>query len=299
MSKKILILFTESNLTKYKEFINNNTVSDVKNEFSKSGYNVSSFHFYGFTDELLVYVKNFDLVFNICYGLYDANNKIDISQDEVVKWLDEHNITHTTTKYVSHRLAMDKSSYPSITKEIEGLISPKELPNTEGIIIKKPRFGSCHKGIVIYNPLEEINKNNVLDKDNFIYQEYIIGREFSIAVIPDKINKFKILSPVEIVSEREIFILGVGRGIKANYCPVIEADVLKNINNTMIKLHEKLNLLGLTRIDLKLSKDNKLYLLDINAMPNIDKRQTFLPKMITQSNMTYNDVLRTIVEAFI
>ena len=119
------------------------------------------------------------------------------------------------------------------------------------------------------------------------------------SVIPDKINKFKVLNPVEIVSEREVFIIGVGRGITVNYNPIIEPGVLKNINDTMIQLHENLDLLGLTRIDLKLSNTNELYLLDINAMPNIDIRQTFLPKMMRQSNMTYNDVLREIVDKFL
>lgn len=301
VKKKILILYTESQKTKYKEYISLATVSDVQSGLDKLElYDISSTQFVGFTIEFLSYLKEFDLIFNLCYGLYDISRGYDISQDDVIKWLDDNEIKHTTTKYPTHRLAMDKSSYPSITEKINGLLSPKEMPYVlSGEIIKKPKFGSCHRDMSIYNSIDNPEVKDRFDSDKFIYQEYVKGREFSVAVIPDKLTKFKILAPVEIVSEREVFILGVGGGIRANYTPIIEPEVLRNINDCIYQLHENLDLLGITRTDLKLSKNNELYLLDINAMPNIDLRQTFLPSMITQSNMSYNDVLKAIVDGFI
>lgn len=289
--KKIAVLFSTIP-NRYGESASVETAQNLADTLKELGYDASIYKFSGFTNSTISHLKTFDLVFNICYG-YCIPKRVDISQEQVVEWLDSAEILHTTTKYKEHLLAMDKAAYPKAIEGVKGLNSPQCLPlgAIVGEVIKKPRFGSCHHDITIYKNAVDISQP--LDP-KFLYQEYIKGREFTLTVIPELGKKgFIVLPPTEVICQNEVYIFG--NGTIVNYAPTLELKTLTLLTEAVRKLHTKFNFVGLTRTDFKLTADGKLYLLDINVMPNLD----YIKPILASVGIDYKEALQRIVESVI
>lgn len=77
---KLLYLYSDSDFTPWRENINAATIASL---IQATPEHVQSFvtHFVGFTAEFADFLRQFDLVFNVCYGYGVAD------QVEVVRWL--------------------------------------------------------------------------------------------------------------------------------------------------------------------------------------------------------------------
>lgn len=284
--KKVTVLFTPCYKTKYREYVSVDTALYICSIISDT-YISEAVEFSGFSDELRFKLKKSDLVFNICYGYSDE--KKEISQDEVVKWMDENEILHSAPKYLPHKLCMDKRAYPLILSE--NLNSPKEIPElTVERVVKKPRFGACGRDIEIFESLEEVKS---YDPEKFIFQEYIPGREYTSLFSSEKNFPSLYVGTAEKVcfSEKNIMPLRY----------VYDVEITKEImiaNEAILSTNYDNSIFGITRTDFKITREGKIYLLDINAMPNID-RSGFAAKIIHASGNSYEKIIKDTIEYFI
>ena len=108
---KLAYLYTKSELTPWKENVNDETLSFLVSQ-TPSYITADIIHFDGFNDDVLDVLRNYDLVFNLCYGHKDAG------QVEVAGWLEHNKISHTASNYESMIKAQDKSMLPDICNSL-------------------------------------------------------------------------------------------------------------------------------------------------------------------------------------
>ena len=293
---KIIVLYSDSEFTPWKENINAQTVISLVQALSLQ-HEVTITHFNCMDECFAAFLKRFDLVYNVCYG-FDS-----YSQSDIVEWLDENEISHTSSSWQAQLIAQDKGLLPSLCSEI-GLQTPRlmeidDILNHKGTMLLKPRFGSLHRGIHIFNE-NNLPFKHLLDKNNLV-QPYIHGKEFTVAVLPTEDGDGSIcLPPVEVVpfEQKEMFIAGNASGkTYINYEPAIDTELRERMMNHVLRIHRRIGLKGMSRTDVRV-KDNKVYILDVNAMPNIDPKQSFLPNIGYYNGITYAELVNRMVNCF-
>jgi predicted ATP-grasp superfamily ATP-dependent carboligase len=244
------------------------------------------------TDYLGKLLREYDGVINLCYGF------MEYSQAEIAIWLDHQCINHLSSpgwiqsqvqdkiwverKAMQHRISVPKSYVHSA------------VLNSDDIYILKPRFGSCHQGIHIMNGESMTNLLKVGHFANHILQDYVDGREFSVAVIPSGNNNcYEALPPVEIIpnSNRKIYVAGNSYGgTHRSFNFQLENKLLETLMAIAVHFHEKIGLRYMSRMDFRL-QGNEFYLLDVNAMPNLHPVKSLLPALLEYNKQSMKEFL--------
>jgi D-alanine-D-alanine ligase len=292
----IVILYSDSEFTPWKENINMQTIISLAQALSLQ-HKVTVAHFTGMEDSFASFLQKFDLVYNVCYGFHEY------SQTDITAWLEENGIPHTASPYKAQCIAQDKGLLPLLCTEI-GLQTPpllqiSEIFSYEGTMILKPRYGSLHRGIQLFTE-KNIPVADVLNEANIV-QPYINGREFTVAVVPTADGTSSIcLPPIEVIpfEQQELFIAGNASGrTYINYEPDIDDKLKEKIMNHVLRIHRRMGLQGMSRTDVRI-KNNQVFILDVNAMPNIEPQQSFLPNIAYYNGITYAELINRMVNCF-
>ena len=79
------------------------------------------------------------------------------------------------------------------------------------------------------------------------------------------------------------------------YSPIPEAqDVLEHIKNTCKKAYTALNLDGYARFDIRLTPENEVYIIEVNANPELAKDEDFASSAI-KDGMTFENLVEKII----
>lgn len=292
---RVAFLYTESELTPWKENVNEETLLFLCDN-APAGVVPSIITFDGFSEALLQTLKNFDLVFNLCYGFMDAG------QVEVADWLSVNGVVHTASTPEAMRMAQDKALLPEICSHL-GIHTPAILPTVEALYdeelyLRKPRFGSCHRDIEIENGAWFKAKYSGAAPD-FLLQPYIRGREFSVAVVPQCTGiVFESLPPVEIYPENgeDIYTAGKAFGkTHRRFQPDITKELANGLRNAALSLHHLMRLSGMSRTDFRVDANGVAYVLDVNALPNLDPVRSLMPAICLHAGIPVEELIdRTI-----
>ncbi|MCP1386496.1 ATP-grasp domain-containing protein [Runella salmonicolor] len=298
---KLLYLYSDSDFTPWRENINAATIASL---IQATPENVQAFvtHFVGFTAEFADFLRQFDLIFNVCYGYGVAD------QVEVVRWLDWHGIKHTASSYSTQLLAMDKALLPDMCMQV-GLNTPRILLPNELLdfsptttFIAKHRYGSLHRNMLFFKK-DNIPSQQLNSLESYIIQPYIEGREFTVAVIPDKngLNP-QCLPPLEIIPNdgRAIYVAGQNYGpTYKDFEPQLDEHLHDMMTEGVLELHKLLEIKGMSRTDVRVAND-EVYILDINTMPNLDPQRSYLPALANHHGIQLKELIeRTIKSALI
>jgi D-alanine-D-alanine ligase len=291
---KLALLYTKSKLTPWKENVNVETLRFIQSNMPEY---VSSeiIHFNGFSEEMKDKLSQFDLIFNLSYGYRDAG------QVEVASWLEAHNFRVTTASSGALSIAQDKNLLPQIctplginTPDIFGEIADLENDN---FYIAKPFNGSCHRNIIIESGLWF--KSNRNGQDNHVIQPYIVGREFSVAIVPaNGIGDYFALPPVEILpkSGAKVFIAGQEYGeTYKDFDPELSLHIRAALMQQALSLHEVIGLRGMSRTDFKVDENGEIYVLDVNAMPNLHPQKSVMPALCKHHHYPINTLIERII----
>lgn len=298
---KLLYLYSDSDFTPWRENINAATIASL---IQATPENVQAFvtHFVGFTAEFADFLRQFDLVFNVCYGYGVAD------QVEVVRWLDWHGIKHTASSYSTQLLAMDKALLPDMCMQV-GLNTPRILLPNELLdfsptttFIAKHRYGSLHRNMLFFKK-DNIPRQQLNSLESYIIQPYIEGREFTVAVIPDKNGlNTQCLPPLEIIPNdgRAIYVAGQNYGpTYKDFEPQLDEHLHDMMTEGVLELHKLLEIKGMSRTDVRVAND-EVYILDINTMPNLDPQRSYLPALANHHGIQLKELIeRTIKSALI
>ena len=292
---KLAYLYTDSELTPWKENVNEETLAFLL-EHTPQHIAAEVVHFDGFTDEMRDRLLDFDLVFNLSYG-YGR-----LGQVEVAAWLEDQGIRHTASGKAAMALAQDKGRLPELCREL-GLCTPTVHYTAMDLdpvtlYLAKPRTGSCHRNITIDKGF--VLRTTLAWDEDLIIQPYITGREFSVAVIPGAGGGNLSLPPIEIEPENKgsIFIAGqlMGKTFR-NFCPDIRLDQQEELMHQALVLHQYIGLRGMSRTDFRMDERGVLYVLDVNAMPNMDPKRSLLPALCQHHGVGMGDLIRRLIAA--
>jgi len=89
--------------------------------------------------------------------------------------------------------------------------------------------------------------------------------------------------------------LGNGSQKLLNFNPEIDVELLHEIKEKIIQLHYLMGLSSISRTDFKIC-NNKVYILDVNAMPNLEPEKSFLPRICQYNQISYNELVSRITK---
>jgi D-alanine-D-alanine ligase len=276
---KIGILYSESKFTPWRENIDTETLISLYRALPKNATG-TIIHMTEPNKDMADLLKRYNLIINVCYG-FDSYNQADIAT-----WLDENNITHLSSGGAQQQKAQDKLWVEQLLLE-SGLFVPVSLQNTNNLhhnlYISKPRFGGCHRGIEIFTAEEVQVHFQKCSAEKKLIQPYLIGREFSIAIIPNEDGtQYQALPPLEVIPfpKRDIYLAGQSHGkTRKNFFPNIDSVMLNSLCDAAVSAHNALDLKFMSRVDVRWVNDTP-YILDVNTMPNLHPRKSMLPGLL-------------------
>lgn len=285
MKSLVAILYAESRFTPWKENIDLSTINSVADALYPE-HDVFIVHMIKPCAELASLLRKADYVVNLCYGFQDFN------QAQVADWLDSQGINHLSSTGKAQLIAQDKLGVEKLLLE-KGVHCPithsESFPVSTSQAIRKPRFGGCHRGIEIFSQEQIVEYIHKQDASEYLIQPYLVGREFSVGVIP-AVNGlgYEILPPIEIVpypNDRDVFVAGNSFGGTARiFDPILSGAEYEELKNAAVTAHILLGLEYFSRIDFRYA-DGIFYVLDVNAMPNMHPQKSMIPAILEQAGI--------------
>lgn len=259
--------------------------------------------------------EHVDLVFNLCNGVQG-----EASLSQLPSILDYEGIAYTGSAPLGHGLAYNKIFSGKIFKASNiptpGFTYVYNIEEIEKIDLKfpllvKPKDEGSSRGIkddsLTYDKDSLINKvKESLELYNppIMIMEYIDGREFTVGIIGNG-EDIKVLPILEIdfsklpkgLNKIYSFEVKFNHGNDTIYHIPARIDEItrKNISKTAINAFKSLGLRDYARVDIRL-KDGKVYVIEINSLPGLDKNNSDICKMAYSADMEYNELIKKIVK---
>lgn len=249
-----------------------------------------------------------DIVFVAMHGEYGEDG-------QVQSLLETFQIPYTGSDPIASAIAMDKSKTLKILRENDFLIpdylsikKSDPLINWRRIkrlglpLIIKPTSGGSSVGINLVNDWDDLKKaisDSFNYSDYLIIQKYISGRELTCGVL--EINGTPIsLLPTEIIpKEGEFFDYNskykIG-GSKEITPPNLPKSAIKEIQKLALAIHKLIGCSGMSRTDMILGNDGKLYILEINTIPGMTET-SLLPQAAEKMGISFPKLLEIIIDS--
>ena len=158
---------------------------------------------------------------------------------------------------------------------------------------------------VVYNFSElQFQLKNLfsLYKQPILIQEYIIGREITIGVI-EKNGILETFTPLELKPKTAEDFIVYGFNEKENadnlfeFIPLIDdKNLIIEINKLATNVFKSINCRDAARIDIRISKDNVPYFIEINPLPHLHPDIGDFCRSAKASNISYSVLLKNIME---
>ena len=264
----------------------------------KSLIDKSNFSFYKENKEL-----HFDVVFNAIHGSPGEDGKL-------AKILESLNIPFTSCNSESAVITFNKKKCVDYAKKNNVLtaksilikknqkIDTEKLIKTIGIpCFVKPNSSGSSFGVSKITEKDKLNDAIRLafkeDKEIIVESE-LKGEEVSVGLYKNE-DEIITLPITEIVSEKDFFDYEAkyqGKAEEITPANILE-ETKKIINKISIDLYQKLNLIGVVRIDFIIVND-KPHLLEINTVPGLTK-ESIIPKQLNAANISNKDLFESML----
>lgn len=248
-------------------------------------------------DNIIEYLKQFDVIFPITHGTKGEDGKLQ-------GMLDFFDIKYVGPKTGESFICMDKVYSKMVFEKLGVNVVPYEIYdknkqiNIPFPVIVKPANGGSSVGISKANNEQELNqaieKANLYDS-KIILEQFIKGQELECAVLEDE--EIIVSEIGEIKSANEIYDYD-SKYINSESQTIIPAHIPNDISNSIKEtaeyLFKKMNLKGLSRIDF-FYDGNKIYINEINTLPGFNEISMY-PKLITNLGISYQELITKLIE---
>jgi D-alanine-D-alanine ligase len=303
----------------FSEFDSRDTINAIVSALEKKGHTVYPVDIKYIN--LFSYFKNsrIDIVFNIAEG---TNSKF--RESEIPAVLDYLDIPYTGSNPLSLGLALNKALAKKILKS-EDIPTPsfqvfrksneKLDPHLRFPLIVKPNREGSSKGIDVSNVVStqdslylKIIEIQNLYKQEVLVEEFIDGKELSVGILEN--GKTTILPILEIdfsecIKSGEYFYSWRMKEYQGNielgltpqfYCPArLDTETEELVKQAALKAHQALGCFDISRTDIRLSRDNVPYVLEINPLPGLNPKESNFPIMAYAAGMKYEDLIEAIL----
>ncbi|MFH0791564.1 MAG: ATP-grasp domain-containing protein [Candidatus Omnitrophota bacterium] len=303
----------------FSEFDSEDTINAIVNALHKKGHTVELIEA-EYPNLVSYFRKNkVDIVFNIAEG---KNGRF--RESEIPALLDYLNIPYTGSSTFSLALALNKA----LTKKIliaENIPTPnyqlftrgdEELnPDLKFPLIVKPNCEGSAKGINLSNVVKTKQELFTIVRETIncysqeaLVEEFIEGRELTVGILEN--GKPTILPILEIdfsscIKSGEYFYSWRMKEFQGDnelgltptfHCPArLDSATERLVKETALKTHCAVNCLDISRTDIRLSKDNIPYVLEINPLPGLDPKESNFPIMAYATGMKYEDLIEAVL----
>ena len=231
-------------------------------------------------------------------GLHGANGE----DGKIQAAFDLMGIKYTGTGYLSSAISMSKE----LTKKVlvsEGVPMPKGISLKKGHKIEyvpypcvvKPCCGGSSVGVFIANNEEEFRA--AVDEafryeDNILVEEYVKGREFSVAVLDGEALPVIEIEPLEGFYDYK----NKYNGATKETCPAnLSADITEKMQRWAVKACQAAGIETYARVDMLLNEDEDIFCLEINTLPGMTET-SLIPQEAAAVGMSYDQLTQKIVE---
>lgn len=297
---KILLIYVPKRNTPFKEAISSEMLLQIKNILSKIGYIVFLHKYIPNQIGSLIKEIDPDAIFNMAYGyVYSSENTFE-SQVDVLERIEAFRprailgSCSTTQRLVQDKLLCSEFLLKKGFKVPHHYtLGDFEDFKDNNYLVVKPRFGACHRNIRLMKPIQVKNIDN---NKHLLIQNYIDGPEFTVAVVTVK-GKATAFLPLEILfDETETkHVLGLN---KKDCSWRIDSNDSYKLCFLAEQIFEILNLKHYARMDFRIS-DIGPVCIDVNPLPNLDSKRSFLPAIANLSGISYENLIKMLIDAVI
>lgn len=251
-------------------------------------------------ENIINYLKSFDVVFPIIHGNYGEDGKLE-------GILDFFNIKYVGSNTESSCISFDKDitkkiceyydipqvKYFTLYKDQKRNLKKLKYP----LIIKPSRCGSSI-GINVANNKKEFQKalDEAFKLDNkVIIEEFLKIRELECSIIYE--NNFKTGKVGEVISCNKFYDYEAKyeKDSKISIPANIDKKIEKQIKEYSVLIGEILEIKNYARLDFLLDENNNIYFNEINTIPGFTSISMFLKLLINEKN-TIKNIISMLIE---
>ena len=187
-----------------------------------------------------------------------------------------------------------------IRQGYEQLVSDDEIERRIGMpcFVKPAADGSSFGVSKVKNKdqLAPAIRKAMLESDEIMVEQFLEGTEISIGVYKTR-EKSVVLPATEVVTANEFFDYDAKyNGQVQEITPArLSEDVTRRVREITSHIYDILHCNGIIRIDYIISKNGKIFMLEVNTTPGMTPT-SFIPQQVRAAGMEMKDVLTDIVE---
>ena len=187
-----------------------------------------------------------------------------------------------------------------IRQGYEQLVSDDEIEQRIGMpcFVKPAADGSSFGVSKVKNKdqLAPAIRKAMLESDEIMVEQFLDGTEISIGVYKTK-EKAVVLPATEVVTQKEFFDYDAKyNGQVQEITPArLSEDVTRRVREITSHIYDILHCNGIIRIDYIISKEGKIFMLEVNTTPGMTPT-SFIPQQVRAAGLEMKDVLTDIVE---
>ena len=241
-----------------------------------------------------------DLVFLGLHGMNGEDGRVQATFDLM-------GIRYTGAGYLSSGLSMDKSltkkffqmnAIPTpkgITLDVHStIVDPRRLGMSYPLVVKTCRGGSSVGVFIVKDDRDYMSalKDAFALEENIIVEEFIEGRELTVAVVDNKAYPVVEIAPVtgfyDYKNKYE-------PGATVETCPAkIPAEVTREVQALALRAAAAVGVEGYCRMDFILREDGKLFCLEINTLPGMTPT-SLIPQEAKALGMDYPELCEELI----
>lgn len=272
----------------------------ISEAFITAGYEVVGVDAQDGWDEILPLLKTCDLAFIALHGAGGEDGTIQ-------KQLEDSNILYVGSDSQSSKLCFDKYQFGKLLVA-SGIDTPKTelVDRTEFMkselrlnpYVLKPNDGGSSIDTFIVRDLTNNDLSAELssfDKhQKMLIQELIIGQEMTVAIVGNEV-----MPVIEIVppANQEFDYANKYNGASQELCPPknVDIEIQKQAQGISLRVHKLTGCRDISRTDIILGEDGKLYVLEINTIPGFTEK-SLLPKAAAVAGITMPNLVDMLVK---
>jgi D-alanine-D-alanine ligase len=251
---------------------------------------------------------NIDIVFLGLHGKFGEDGKIQ-------SLLEMRGVKYTGCGVTSSAMAMDKN-ISKIMFEHSGVPTPAWFMVEKGNFsfnhidekvhaeigypaVIKPNDEGSTVGLSIVQPdVEDVQLGDALDlafkyTDNVMIEQFIPGRELTVAILGEEALPVVEIKPKDGFYDYEHKYTS---GRTEYFCPAeLPEDIALEIQNHSLTAHRALGCKVYSRVDFRLTTENKFYCLEVNTLPGMTEL-SLVPKGAQACGIGFSELLNKIIE---
>ena len=187
-----------------------------------------------------------------------------------------------------------------IRQGYEQLVSDDEIERRIGMpcFVKPAADGSSFGVSKVKNKdqLAPAIRKAMLESDEIMVEQFLDGTEISIGVYKTR-EKAVVLPATEVVTQNEFFDYDAKyNGQVQEITPArLSEDITRRVREITSHIYDILHCNGIIRIDYIISKEGKIFMLEVNTTPGMTPT-SFIPQQVRAAGLEMKDVLTDIVE---